>query len=96
MNYELAKQLKDAGFLEPIYPKGEWFDAFGEKCGSLRAAVYSPTLEELIEACKPARVLLTEEIEGEWFAFSNTSVKAIGSTPKEAVGRLWLMLNPKK
>ena len=48
MNYELAKQLKDAGFPQgeyPFYVK----DAFNH---FKKEIVYYPNLSELIEACE--------------------------------------------
>lgn len=82
MTYELAIELKDAGF-----PK--------LTDGGITPPALFPTLSELIEACKPVRLLLSEEKEGEWFVFGNTSVKSTGKTPEEAVARLWLAINNK-
>lgn len=90
MDYKLAKKLKNAG-----YPQKSK-NAVSFSISDNKESVYLPTLEELIEACKPARILLTEEKEGQWFAFSNTSVKAKGVTPEQAVANLWLNVMAKK
>lgn len=113
MNYELAKELKDAGFPH------EWCKDMSEKapqmCGSTCEEMDCyPTLEELIEACGdvkfalfgPGTSLQTEEdtafgvvlhgkeqISG-WLA-KGTDTAARGSSPTEAVARLWLALNTK-
>jgi len=92
MDYQLAKQLKDAGWPQnKSDTTRNWIDSPNEV-----ASVVLPTLSELIEACHSARILLTEEKDGEWFSFSNTSVKANGKTPEEAVAKLWLELNKEK
>lgn len=73
MNYELAKQLKDAGFpykegetYYPIFPDGKRNVGFTkeEMCKIV-------TLSELIEACNPFKsdeFYLTTELDG-WRAF---------------------------
>ena len=53
--------------------------------------VLLPTLEELIEACRPC--ILRVSSDGSNKA-SFGSITGIGSTPTEAVARLWLALNP--
>jgi hypothetical protein len=56
MNYELAKSLKDAGFPQKIEmneSEGWYIDEEGKFTGRLYAgAIYAPTLQELIQACK--------------------------------------------
>lgn len=80
MNYELAKELKDAGFPMPLpLPDERLRDAFGED-GQIYAF---PTLEELIEACGEGEVV--EAIK---------DGRLTRLTP-EAVARLWLALNKK-
>lgn len=102
MNYELAKELKDAGF-----PQEEEFGTFipdpnctrGDCGHNEKCAVYEPTLSELIQACE-------QEFEGlqqgvlkpiRWYAKSTRNEDEIleGETPDEAVARLWLALNKK-
>jgi hypothetical protein len=110
MNYELAQELKDAGFpnikdlqhrqgRELILPDGS-------------VAVYSlgdaenvkdwliPLLEELIEACgEKFDRLVAYHDKGDWEATSEMDSDgfakgASGKTPIEAVARLWLELHP--
>lgn len=100
MNYELAEQLRDAGF-----PKLElWDDNFSEKDKNINTEYdnqYIPTLSELIEACGDLFQVLWKREDG-WIAKSwiNDEIKenyheALGSTPEEAVARLWLVINKK-
>ena|SRR3990167_10141623 len=95
MNYELAKELKDAGYwsLQGSYWDGDPKDWDREKF---------PTLEELIETCGDKFDYLERGTKGGWFAyhenFGTTEEESCddsgeGSTPKEAVARLWLALN---
>ena len=103
MNYELAKQLKDAGF--PQEGKGETIGVSGgliEHSGD----VYLPTLSELIEACGEEfySLLRSATSDGEkmdkglslWHAiiYQEKSV-GTGETPEEAVARLYIALNKK-
>jgi len=94
ITFELAKQLKDAGF--PL-KEATFSDEF-LKCTSFDGVtVYvSPTLSELIEACGDKSVLVitigtafTTVLHGESGLICN------GSTPEEAVAKLWLELNKK-
>ena len=108
MNYELAKQLKDAGFPQG----GQWekwlcncaisktrqyskvHDWNTEHCPP-KEAIYVPTLEELIEACGVGTQLHYHSARS-----TAMSSQVIGMfherTPTEAVARLWLALNPAK
>ncbi len=111
MNYELAKQLKDAGF------------PFKLKCGLCKHGIYGaptlrescdcdredtvpiPTLSELIEACEECLSHIKRlPVEGKeyWWAVSHcghpehepggNNIEEQGSTPEEAVAKLWLEL----
>ncbi len=65
MNYDLAKQLKDAGFPQPDQSEGDYSGHYSCGCAERRAngtagkqvydcgndRFYYPTLSELIEAC---------------------------------------------
>jgi len=57
MNYELAKQLKDAGFPQVgrawLCAHGYHYDGIAEAALCTDERFYAPTLEELIEACGP-------------------------------------------
>lgn len=102
MNYELCKQLKDAGF--PQEGKGHFeLDVANRRALTDRYSTpeaYVPTLSELIEACGDC-VGIFKISETECNAWSNklenvTKVDGMiftGSTPEEAVARLWLALN---
>lgn len=106
MNYELAKKLKDAGFplsaasmedtndskrKSQIFPHGK--DSVG------REGIWLyPTLSELIEACGSRFGGLIQAIAGKyWRAFDGEiqTIDGNGSTPEEAVARLYLQLNKK-
>ncbi len=88
MNYELANQLKDAGFPQHTYhPDGSDGDCYrymrGEAC--------VPTLEELIEACGKGFISLWR-YEDSWEMIAPDGNSIIGSTPIEAVAKLWIEL----
>lgn len=83
MNYELAKKLKDSGFPQGIV----------NVVGSDGWSYYTPTLEEVIEACGDKFAHLEKGSNpNEWFCNWSASK---GSTPLEAVCHLWLELNKK-
>ena len=101
MNYELAKQLQEAGF--PCkYIIGELND---ERTSNK----YFPTLSELIEACGKFGLFSlfkklddSEPTEVYWLAHNwgygtyPKLTESIGYSPEEAVARLWLSLNKKQ
>jgi len=101
MNYELAKELKDAGFpqdghfgIDAVGTVG----CIGDHPAKLPLIVKAPTLSELIEACGERSFILnaarTRGHRNSWYAEAG-GVEAIGPTPEEAVARLWLALNKK-
>jgi hypothetical protein len=107
VTYELAKQLKEAGFPQADgvkrhvapsvcsiheIPRGH---EYCKECGF----VYVPTLNELIDACGISFGSLQarhELAEQKWLAI-NEDIEAdcfgIGSTPTEAVARLYIALH---
>lgn len=121
ISYELAKQLKEAGFPRDF---GDGWAMFltNEEEGIISTvpwwhyvykpndppAIYVPTLEELIEACGDVedldiirrfvggsmgvewRVTLTKHVDLEEIVI--TDFGGMGSTPSEAVAKLWLAL----
>ena len=98
MKYELAKELEKAGFLQG--GKGTWMYPTDAIVARSVSRVYVPTLEELIEAC----VALSQDgnfhlyaMSGMWGASTcwkhKKDERGNGSTPTEAVARLWLALN---
>jgi hypothetical protein len=96
MTYELAKQLKDAGFpLKTDYKERGIVEYEATEGGAV--GYYEPTLSELIEACGDRFVGL-DRFDGGWKAtgvISNLLCSRDGSVPEEAVGKLWLALNTK-
>lgn len=86
MTYELAKQLKDAGFPHSKY----WQIINGNMwCDDSEA----PTLSELIEACGDGFGYLEKNFS--WWARDSEEqfLECRGKTPEEAVAKLWLTLN---
>lgn len=88
ITYELAKQLKDAGFKgsEKWEDNGDFF----------KSPTPTPTLTELIEACGKKFKHLDKE-GNKWYAYniSGYAKDEGGATPEEAVANLWLSLNKK-
>jgi len=93
MNYELAKQLKDAGFPRDI-KNGFLFPYASD---DTREKLYFPTLSELVEACgKEFGHLNLSDAPLPWLTFDRTEViYRAGATMEEAVANLWLALNNK-
>lgn len=92
MKYELAKELRDAGF--PQTGNGKSVgppDALVMRRGD---GVYSPTLSELVNACEGPFKLesKTDEASAPIWIAESTGLIANGATPEEAVARLWLGL----
>jgi len=95
MNYELAKELKEAGFPQSNNPCTACFNAGpGNRCSNCGF----PTLSELIEACGEDfwnLGIFRHDGRFPWVASSVDPLTGSGSTPEEAVARLWLALNKK-
>lgn len=72
MTYELAKELKEAGFPQDVDGVGYWYTptsivkVLGETI-DIPDKVYNPTLEELIEAV--GKYLLLEQEKDGWRAY---------------------------
>lgn len=92
MNYELALELRKAGF--PQEGKGEWVVWKGVTPSGNKPTMYVPTLSELIEACGKGWMILHRDKDGEWDASNSRKEVSNCSTPEEAVVKLWLALNP--
>lgn len=96
MTYELAKQLKDAGFPQydgfHLTPDGTEVSASNVVITTRMA--YVPTLEELIQTTDNGTLILSH-VDKSWSAFMKPGYLAKGSTPEEAVSNLWLALNKK-
>lgn len=91
MTYEMAKQLRDAGF--PM-PKGITVRQLSDD-----AYDHGPTLSDLIAALGSDFGQLRREksplgVEGWHASISNKRVTVFGNSPDEAVALLWLSLHP--
>lgn len=89
MNLKLAQELKDAGFPQ-THNDGDII--FAAQVG--KDLLHYPTLEELIEACaKPITIYIEDNnCDAEQ---AGSEICGHGSSPTEAVARLWLALNKK-
>jgi hypothetical protein len=90
MNYELAKELRDAGF-----PQREMRYKDGVTSKYNEPIIYQPTLEELIEACGEDFNSLFKRPDGQWITECPDGHEehiCFGFTPTEAVARLWMAL----
>ncbi len=101
LSYELCKSLKEAGFPQT------GSKALECTCGNIvyrsnnvaeykegSELVRQPTLLELIEACPIEK--LQKLCDGLWEACDETSpAEASGSTPEEAMAKLYLLLHEK-
>lgn len=116
ITYELAKQLKNAGFPQKSVQSKDCLegDFDCKDCGS--HLVYNPPLSELIEACMNRdKCILELNSDTDYINFEihyvahefkwETSIRTDGgeesdtcngSTPEEAVAKLWLELNKKQ
>jgi hypothetical protein len=94
MNYELAKELEEAGF--PQGGKGSWTLPPDRLLARRTDRVYVPTLTELIEACGDHFGSLHRGHDpANWWASGcdEASGNSLGKSAEEAVARLWLSLN---
>lgn len=101
MTYELAKQLKDAGFPQ-TGTHTKFFSGldklpvsvgFGYEPLAVEDSIYVPTLKELIEACGEKFGSLNNNGSFWQANHSTKSIEGIGSTPEEAVANLWIELH---
>jgi hypothetical protein len=103
MNYELAKELKDAGYpLIECDPGAKWNGGPFFKIDDI--IYFSPRLEEIIEWCGDGFKNLernTTTANVVWLCNNYLSEHSPldemteGSTPTQAVARLWLVLRKK-
>ena len=100
MDYELANQLRHAGF--PQGGKGKWIVSLDQIVVRAADRAYVPTLEEIIEACGRQFLSLQRvpesESRNETWVVGGTIDKNVyqqGSTPAEAVARFWLATHNK-
>lgn len=98
MDYELAKELKDAGFPQR---NTRICNLIEDEIHVVETEFYFPTLSELIEACGENFGVLVQMLRPEthWLACDNerefAKFQVRGNLPEEAVARLWLELNRK-
>jgi len=103
MNYELAKQLSEAGFPQECSYPSEIYSDEERGDGTIEGGFFyrKPTLSELIEACLTKKgdeiqLNIGEGSSVHKWDFSDddgTPYSFIGRTPEEAVANLWLALN---
>ncbi len=103
MNYELCKQLEEAGYPQE---RGEGNWAHPKRIESETVVgVYRPTLEELIGACseyiEAQKFTIICYSSGWWAGYTgvgdyNRPEMGRGATPAEAVANLWLALTKSK
>lgn len=99
MTYELAKQLRDAGFQQSFdsHSGGKWIDVGGEifdhQTGD-ENEVYVPTLSELISALGDKFGVLERFKDGTYGSYypNDIGTSGLGNTPEAAVAKLWLAL----
>jgi hypothetical protein len=104
ITYELAKQLKDAGF--PLNPHRDWdkSDFAWLPCNEItkqdREKLWIPSLSELIKACGDGFIKLVYQKDNYGNHYMTYKLNSNGScqvfsclTPEEAVAKLWLELN---
>ena len=98
MDYELASELKQAGF--PQGGTGTWTFPPHNLVARHADRVYVPTLSELIAECAEGFEKLEKIVKdagaiqsgNTWQAVAASEVE-YGATPEDAVARLWLTFN---
>ena len=93
MNYELAKELKEAGFPQIVREGKFLYGTPNELVIHGYEWCYAPTLSELIEACGTNFSSLLKMDRGGWWAKDFDGNLGRGYSPEEAVARLWLIMN---
>lgn len=101
INYKLAKELKDAGFLQEMKEGDKYYysDASGVGVADIDDAVYASkgsavkisSLSELIEACGE-RFGQLKRYTNAWQVMDCYDLVLTGDSPEEAVAKLWLKL----
>ena len=103
MNYELAKELKEAGFPFTKVPYEVVYKIIDENAyqklrfrndGDHFGTYIEPNLSELIEACGDEFWALTQQGTNQWECNdAQGKILVKDKKPEEAVARLWLNLN---
>ena len=104
MNYDLAVQLKKAGFPQDYNFWHKYYTSTNQESAQELGfipydktdfdAVRVPTLSELIEACGDTVFFDLIKCKDGWIA-TDHYMKGEGATPEEAVANLWLALQNK-
>jgi hypothetical protein len=104
MNYDLAVQLKKAGFPQDYNFWHKYYTStnqeYAQELGFIPYnktdfdAVRVPTLSELIKACGEEFQVLFKGKNDMWTASSISMIFRHGKTPEEAVANLYLALHP--
>jgi hypothetical protein len=84
---------------EPHYILGVRYGSHGYKPEEVLGSIDAPTFEELIETCGSEKLTIAntyKSIKLDHWRASNNKIHSQGSTPTEAVARLWLALNKKE
>ena len=119
MNYKLAKQLKEAGFpftkmeISTSTSSGnetkeqkKWNELLCDRTKKRHYCLITPTLEELIDACKDKSIVLWNVKKYSWqagiydygdehYIDSRPSPNEFGKTHLEAMAKLFIKLNKK-
>ena len=91
MDYELAKQLEQAGF--PQAGQGAWIGPADQLVWRAGEKVYVPTFEELVEALPRGYLRITRYVDRFVAVYGEYMYQtADGATATEALARLWLAL----
>jgi len=104
MNYELAKQLKDAGFSQTRCDYSRVHSAPGRHLDGSSECAMNPTLSELIEACGDGfERLVRISAAKDWGAIvwqaqggRQDYEVAQSATPEEGLAKLWLALHDQR
>lgn len=101
MNYDLAKELKEAGFPQQLHDERTLLPTGDGETGTFADGCYAPTLSELIEVCGNNLDELRNHGDdpliaksAKWEAHTD-GYCMVGPTPEIAVSHLWLALQKK-
>ena len=94
MKYELAKELKDAGFpqREPLSHRPYQCGKTLKEQNEMSQCIYIPNLDELIEACGKDFGYLARKGNGFIANSDGSHEDTVGKTPEEAVAKLYIKL----
>lgn len=104
ITYELAKELKDAGFPQAAEKNGSYYalpfgytfmkEEWRIDLEQPEIPAKIPTLSELIEALRNTQIKFWRDANNMWSAWQD-GYEEYGETPEEAAARLWFALNKK-